>query len=157
MNRCKKLLLIPAVATEWQQAIFCPDCDHYDDGVCSNPTLTNEGWPCPFDNKALPLRAPAVEPIQGEKHRAVELVSLPDPDNHVRDAGLEQAVEAQVLKRTGGRIKMLQTEVTPSRVVVRGVTPCYYLKQLALQGALDVIGSLRKMRVQLEIQVMANQ
>jgi hypothetical protein len=48
---------------------------------------------------------------------------------------------------------MLEVEVTDNEVVIRGYTSCFYLKQLALQAALDVIGSADATRVQLNVQI----
>jgi hypothetical protein len=44
------------VTTEWQNAIYCPNCAHYSLGTCSNPTRTSQDGPCPFDGKELPLK-----------------------------------------------------------------------------------------------------
>jgi hypothetical protein len=35
---------------------------------------------------------------------------------------------------------MLEVEVNDDAVIIRGCAPCYYVKQLALLGALDVLG-----------------
>jgi hypothetical protein len=43
--------------------------------------------------------------------------------------------------------------VLANGIVVRGRAPCYYLKQLALQGVLDVIGSVGANRIELNVQV----
>jgi hypothetical protein len=48
---------------------------------------------------------------------------------------------------------MLEVEVAEDSVVIRGCVPCYYLKQLALQGALDVLGFSRTARVDLKVHV----
>jgi hypothetical protein len=48
---------------------------------------------------------------------------------------------------------MLEVEVTGNEVVIRGYTSCFYLKQLALQAALDVMGSAGATRVQLNLQI----
>ena len=45
---------------------------------------------------------------------------------------LEQAVRSGIAQRTWGRLRQLQVEVDTDRVVVRGSSPTYYLKQLAL-------------------------
>ncbi len=38
-------------------------------------------------------------------------------------------------------------------VIIRGYAPCYHVKQLALQGVLDVLGSFRTSRVELNVYV----
>jgi hypothetical protein len=48
---------------------------------------------------------------------------------------------------------VLKVETLDSVVVVHGCAPCYYLKQLALQGVLDVLGSLGAMRIDLNVEV----
>lgn len=53
--RCKKMDELP-VTTEWQNAIYCPNCAHYSLGKCCNPTRTSEESKCPFDGKELPLK-----------------------------------------------------------------------------------------------------
>jgi hypothetical protein len=40
-----------------------------------------------------------------------------------------------------------------AEVVIRGIAPCYYVKQLALQGILDVLGSAQEIEVELNLQV----
>jgi hypothetical protein len=66
---------------------------------------------------------------------------------------LERAIERQLVQRTWGRIRALEVEVIDNRVVVHGRAPSYYVKQLALQGVLDVIESAGAMRIELNIQV----
>jgi hypothetical protein len=69
---------------------------------------------------------------------------------------LEQAIKHRIVQRTGGRIRMLEVEVIGSRVVINGCAPCYYLKQLALQGVLDVIGPVDIMQIELDVQLLVN-
>ena len=71
-------------------------------------------------------------------------------------ADREQRIKRQIVQRTWGRIQMLEVEVTDDRVVVRGCVPCYYLKQLAIQGALDVLGSAPAMRIQPNVEVVGS-
>jgi len=66
---------------------------------------------------------------------------------------LRQAIERQIAQRTWGRIHRLEVEVIDDRVIVRGRSSSYHVKQLALEGVLDVIGSDGKPRVDLEILV----
>ena len=73
--------------------------------------------------------------------------------SQLRPKALELAIMRQIVHRTGGRIHMLEVEMLDDTVVIRGCAPCYYVKQLALQGVLDVIGSLRTSRVELNVQV----
>jgi hypothetical protein len=71
-------------------------------------------------------------------------------------AELEQAIDRQIVQRTWGRIHRLQVEVIGGRVVVHGCTSSYYVKQLALEGVLDVLGSDRVAQVDLDVQVGSN-
>ena len=78
-----------------------------------------------------------------------------------REAGLrsperEQAIRHQILERTAGRIRTLEVEVIDNRIVIRGRAPSYYLKQLALQGVLDVLGSAGAMRIELNVEVVGS-
>jgi hypothetical protein len=68
-------------------------------------------------------------------------------------AELEQAIKDRIMQRTGGRIQLLDVEVKDNEIVIHGRAPSYYLKQLALQGVLDVIDSAHATRVQIDVQV----
>ena len=58
-----------------------------------------------------------------------------DKTNHHLHAELEQ----HVYFRTGRRIHDLVIEVSAERVVLRGRTPSYYVKQLAQHGVREVL------------------
>lgn len=66
---------------------------------------------------------------------------------------LAQAIERQIRLRTGRRIHPLDVAVTADRVIVQGRAPSYYLKQLALQAVLDVLGQLGPGRLEMSIEV----
>ena len=53
---CNQLRNMPSVYTEWQQDILVPDCKHYDNGECHNPTRISECDGCPFDNHETPTK-----------------------------------------------------------------------------------------------------
>ena len=63
---------------------------------------------------------------------------------------LEEDLERRILQRTCGQIHRLQVERQGDHVVVRGYSPSYYVKQLAL-SAVQEIG--QTVPVQLDIQV----
>ncbi len=64
--------------------------------------------------------------------------------NHAQDdLTLSQQVETRVLKSTHGRIRDLSVEEIQGRVVVRGQVPTHHMKQLALQGALELLSGDR--------------
>jgi hypothetical protein len=67
---------------------------------------------------------------------------------------LERVIEDGIAQRTKVRIQTLQVEVIGDRVVIRGCVPSYYMKQLVLQGVLDVVDSARATQLELNIQVM---
>jgi hypothetical protein len=58
---CKKMYELPSVFTDWQQSVWCPDCDYYNGGRCSNPVRGDGNAACPFDGQLLPLREVTVE------------------------------------------------------------------------------------------------
>ena len=66
---------------------------------------------------------------------------------------LDKAIRLQIVQRTSARIKMLEVEIVDNVVIIRGYAPCYYVKQLALQGVFDVLGSSRTSRVELNVDV----
>lgn len=53
--KCKKLEELPVV-NEWQ-SVYCPDCKHFHEGECNNPSrISNNDVLCPFDGKKLPVK-----------------------------------------------------------------------------------------------------
>jgi hypothetical protein len=105
------------------------------------------------ESAARPSRARAgaaqcVEP-HGEKRRRGE-----SGEAVIKE--LEQAIKRRIEHRTGGRIQMLEVEVVGDRVIVRGRASCYYLKQLALRGVLDVIDVAGAMRIELNVNVVGS-
>jgi hypothetical protein len=52
---------------------------------------------------------------------------------------MQQTITHLIRQRTHGRIQLLEVEVNGDTVIVRGRCPSYYIKQLALQGVLDVL------------------
>jgi len=151
-SRCNKLHELPPVATDWQQAAWCPACDYYDCGLCGNPIRRDSNAACPFDAKALPLREVPAEPNCNPQQPA-DAASCKNPKHKPVSPGLEKAIMHQIMQRTGARIQMLEVERVDNVVIIRGYAPCYYVKQLALQGAFDVLGSFRTSRVELNVYV----
>ena len=151
-NRCNKLHELPPVVADWQQKAWCPDCDHYDSGRCDNPICRGGSAACPFDGKALPLREAPAEPNCAAQQPA-DAASCKQPKHQPVSLGLEKAIMHRIVQRTGARIKMLEVEMVDNVVIIRGYAPCYYVKQLALQGVFDVLGSSRTSRVELNVYV----
>jgi hypothetical protein len=56
-----------------------------------------------------------------------------------KSALLQTELERQIHCRTGRRIRNLDIELHPERIVLRGRAATYYLKQLAQHGVRDVL------------------
>ena len=145
MNLCNKLLELPPVFAEWQVATWCPDCPHFDGGACGSRIRTERNAPCPLDGQALSLREVAIDPGESVPKGCSE-----QSDGRQSDA-LQQAIRDEIVRRTGGRVHMLEVEGKGELVVIRGWTSCYYLKQLAIQAVLEVVGFARPIRVELDV------
>ena len=156
MKSCKKLQELPSVATDWQMRIWCPDCEHYDRGTCGNPPRSDDNTPCPFDGKAVPLREETVDLDNSKSVKLLDAAVRTEPQRLPGCSALEQTIKRQIVQRTGVRIQGLEVEVTDDRVVVHGCVLCYYLKQLALQGVLDVLGSNAAMGIELNVEVVGS-
>lgn len=48
-------------------------------------------------------------------------------------------IERRIMERTGRRIRQLRVEVCAGRVMVQGLTLCYYAKQLALLAVQEAL------------------
>jgi len=73
---------------------------------------------------------------RGEGQRETGMIT--DETIRLRSAEIQHAIESRILTRTGGRIQSLDVKVTGDHIVISGRTSCFYHKQLALQGVLDV-------------------
>ncbi len=56
---------------------------------------------------------------------------------------LQQDLERQIGLRTGRRVRNLAVDVEPERVVLRGFTSTYHVKQLAQHGVLELLPHIR--------------
>ena len=56
---------------------------------------------------------------------------------------LQQELERQVSLRTGRRVRNLTVELESERIVLRGQTASYHVKQLAQHGILEVMPDAR--------------
>lgn len=70
----------------------------------------------------------------------------------IPDAGADLAgsIERTILTRTYGRVRDLRIDVMEHTIVLNGVAPTYYIKQLALDGALDA-GATRRIVNQIRV------
>jgi hypothetical protein len=55
----------------------------------------------------------------------------------------QQDLEKQVSLRTGRRVRNLAIELEPERVVLRGLTNTYHVKQLAQHGIQEMLPNVR--------------
>jgi hypothetical protein len=56
---------------------------------------------------------------------------------------LQQDLEEQIALRTGRRVRELAVELEPERVILRGHTHTYYVKQLAQHSVRDLLPHVR--------------
>lgn len=56
---------------------------------------------------------------------------------------LRLELESRVLARTGRRVRNLDIELSPERVVLRGQAATFHVKQLAQQGVREVLPEVR--------------
>ena len=56
---------------------------------------------------------------------------------------LQRELESRVQTRTGRRVRNLAVELAPERVVLKGHTATYYIKQLAQQEIRDCLPHVR--------------
>jgi hypothetical protein len=77
----------------------------------------------------------------------------PHGDSRTPLSDLEQAIQDRIVERTGGRVRGLKVEVSDDRVLIQGRTASFHLKQLAIQGILEVVGSHCTRRIEHNIQV----
>jgi hypothetical protein len=70
-----------------------------------------------------------------------------------RPADLEDSIKRRIVERTGDRIHDLEVEVTAARIEIRGRAVSFYIKQLATEGTLDVIGCTGSRHIDVNIQV----
>jgi hypothetical protein len=52
---------------------------------------------------------------------------------------LQRELEHRIRARTGGRLRNLQIELRPERVVLHGTASTFHVKQLAQHGVRDVL------------------
>jgi hypothetical protein len=150
---CKKLHELPPLITDWQQPVWCLDCDDYSNGQCRNPMRRDGNAACPFDGRELPLREVVMETPMDQSRSPLNVRPGRAQAGQPRFEALEQAIRLSVRDRTGGRIQALAIELTDRELVLRGTAPCYYVKQLALHAALDVLRSACEIAADLKLDV----
>jgi hypothetical protein len=151
MILCNKIREVPRFLTESQQMISCPDCEECNCGTCSHLICTDGDVCCPFDESVL-LRNIAMDSNNNQSPRPCDSAAHREQDGMLRSAECEETIKNRIVERTGGRIRLLRVEVIGNRVVIGGSAPSFYLKQLALRGARDVLGSAAN-RIELNVEV----
>jgi hypothetical protein len=148
-NWCKKLSELPNTVTEWQQSISCPDCEFYHSGRCLNLARSGNDSSCPFDGKPLPQREAPVEELADGPLKALDVAPCQGQDSPPSGTVLEKTIYRQIRSGTAGRVQALKVGLKGPKLVIGGRAPSYYVKQLALKSALDVLGSPRDSDVEL--------
>jgi hypothetical protein len=121
--------------------------------LCGNPACADGKATCPFDGKTLPLREATVDSSDNlsrgtpgiADHCGRELRRQPD--------ALREAILRRVANRTGGRVRELDVAERDGTVVIRGRVPCHHVKQLVLQGVLDVVRAANGADLKIDFQV----
>jgi hypothetical protein len=78
---------------------------------------------------------------------------MADGETGSRSGDLAGSIEGQILKRTWGRVHHLRVEENADRLTIRGSAPSYYVKQLAIQAVLDVLGPEAAPHVWVDLEV----
>jgi hypothetical protein len=63
-------------------------------------------------------------------------------------------LEREIMQRTLARVRDLQVEQEHNRIVIRGFTSSYFIKQLTIQAALDVLGDAVGRELDLDVQLV---
>jgi len=154
MFLCNRIREVPLLLIESQQTIWCPDCEECNYGTCCHLTSTDGDACCVFDGGVL-LGNDVMDSNNNQCPKPFASADYQEPNGRLRSAECEETIKNRIVERTGGRIGMLRVEVTGNRVVIGGSAPSYYLKQLALGGARDVLGSAAN-RIELNVEVSGN-
>jgi len=66
---------------------------------------------------------------------------------------LESTLQRVIIDRTAGRLRQLKIEVHDDRIVVRGTSSSYYVKQLAIDSVLKTLDGSQVSTLDMEIHV----
>ena len=69
------------------------------------------------------------------------------------DDELLPGLERQIVQRTMGRVRRLKLEVRGNCVVIQGFTSSYFVKQLAIEAALEVLRPALGEQLELDVQL----
>ena len=154
MILCNKIRELPPLLTESQQTIWCPDCEECNCGTCSHLTSRDEDACSVFDESVL-LGNNVVDSNNNQCPKPAASTVKQGPNGRLPSAECEETIKHRIVERTGGRIRLLRVEVTGNRVIIGGSAASYYLRQLALRGARDVLGSAAN-DIELNVEVSGN-
>ena len=152
MILCDRIAEVPPLLAESQQTICCPDCENHNCGTCSHLKYTDGDTLCFFDSGSLQFG----KVIMNSNNRSSESSvsdALRESTGGLWTSACEESIKRRIVQRTGGRIRLLQVETIGSRVVICGSAPSYYLKQLALRGACEVLGSAALSQIEFNVEV----
>jgi hypothetical protein len=65
---------------------------------------------------------------------------------------MAESLRSRIVERTGGRVRDVRVECVGGQFVVRGRSPSYFLKQLALEATRDLLDA-GQISLSLDIQV----
>jgi hypothetical protein len=65
---------------------------------------------------------------------------------------MAESLKSRIVERTGGRVRDVRVECVGGRFVVRGRSPSYFIKQLALEATRDLLDA-GELSLTLDIQV----
>jgi hypothetical protein len=66
---------------------------------------------------------------------------------------MQQTITRRIRQRTNDRLQLLHVEVQGDTITVRGRSPNYHIKQLALQGVIELLGANRSWQFEHKIEV----
>ncbi len=155
MILCDRITEVPPLLAESQQTIGCPDCENYNRGTCSRLKYTNGNTRCSVDGRFLKLGKLAMDSNDQSSKGSAQAVAT-ESTGGLWSAACEESIKRRVVQRTGGRIRLLEVETIGDRIVIRGRASSYYLKQLALRAAREVLGAAAPNQIELNVEVSGN-
>jgi len=78
---------------------------------------------------------------------------LTEPTTRLWSVVWQESIKRRIVERTGGRIQSLRVKTVGGRVVIYGSAASFYLKQLALRGVRDVVGSAAMNEIEFNVEV----
>jgi hypothetical protein len=152
MILCDRIDELPPLLVESQQTVCCPNYENDNCGTCSHLKCTDDDTACFFDGRSLLLGKDVMD-SNNQSPEALVPAALPEAMSGLWSSACEESIKRRIVQRTGGKIRLLRVEAVSSRVVICGCAPSYYLKQLALRGACDVLGSAALNLIELNVEV----